>query len=163
MHQDTLKGAETKFSLTNKSRKSKNTMKMNTENLIADLQASFCPFGYRDVERAATVIEEAGFYNSDLVEAIESFCEDTDTKLSSIDPVYCAYDFIFQTVRSEIEEKTGKDVLNDTDKQIDVHGNYMCSSFDYTEEAKGEFMDIVNRIEPKDRSVALNWIIEELG
>lgn len=132
-------------------------------NLTEELQQAFCPFGYLDIERAAIVMNEAGYTNDDLVEHIEDYCSDVGSELKDIDPVYSAYNFIFQSVRTEIEEKTGKDVLNDTKGQIEVYGNYLCTAFDYSKEAKEEFLEIIKEIPEGDRSKALTWVIEELG
>lgn len=131
--------------------------------LVKDFQSSFCPYGYMDIQRAVTIMAEVGKRPEDLVEAIEDFCNDTDSNQDKIDPVYIAYDMIFQEVRGQIEEATGKDICNDVKECIEIHGNYMCSSFDYSEGAKKEFMKIVKKIPTADRSILLNWVIDEIS
>ena len=132
------------------------------ESLVTDFQVSFCPFGYLDIERAVTVFHEVDLTPDDLVEAVSEFCDSTEVDQSAVDVVYVAYDKIFQDVRYEVEEATGKDILNDTKKQINVYGNYMCSQFDFSKEAKEEFLEIVSEIPEEDRSIKLKWMLSEI-
>jgi len=133
-----------------------------TERLVKDFQSSFCPYGYLDIQMAVKTYDEVGLTPDDLVEEIEEFCNSCDVKAEDCDPCYIAYDSIFQQVRNEIDEATGKDICNDVKEQIEVTGNFMCTQFDYTEGAKKEFLAIVKKIKKEDRSEKLNWVLSEI-
>lgn len=116
-----------------------------TESLVKEFQAAFCPYGYMDIESAVEHATESGHSVTWAVEQIEEFCDSTDTKADDCDPVYIVLDSILQEARTEIEELTGWDMLNDAKNSIDTYGNFMCSSYDYKEEAITEFKKILKK------------------
>lgn len=81
-------------------------------------------------------------------EAVEEFCDSTGTPLvgkndTLIDTTYVIYDYILQKARTNIEEITGNDILNDTQNQVYAYGNYCCSGFDYSGDAIEEIQKII--------------------
>lgn len=89
--------------------------------------------------------------------------EDTGSTLDQIDPNAAVYDALLQEARNDIEQAIQTDILNDTSEQIEVAGNCMCTSLDYTEGAKTELIAILAQIEPADYSEAINWLVSEVG
>jgi hypothetical protein len=130
---------------------------------IADFRASFCPYGYMDIKIACEVVREAGHTVEELINDIEQFSDECQTKIADIDPVYMAYRIVFEEARRQIEELTGKDICNDVKSGIEIAGNFMCTQFDYTNEAKEEFLQIIAEIPEEDRSKELKFIISEIA
>ena len=143
----------------NQVEKEENWINYQTERFYANL----IPFGSRDVYEAIKTVISAGYEGDYLAERILEFMEDTGSKLEDIDPNYIAYDSLLQETRSEIEELTGIDILNDLSEEVYVAGNYMCTTLDYSEDAKKELLDVISEIEEENKSDVIKWLIEELN
>lgn len=108
-------------------------------NTTSELQRYFCPFGYLDLERACAIGNIIWYSEYQLFEVIDNFKEDLGFKdYENIDPVYCILEHILQMARNKIEELTGYDFIDNLsygNVEIYVHWNFMCSSYDYSEEA----------------------------
>lgn len=130
---------------------------------IDDFNLNMVPFGYSDIKEAVRTALEGGHDGRWLAETIEEYMDDIGiTKLSEIDPNYVAYDSLLQEARNDIIELTETDILNDTKDQVDVYGNFMCTAFDYTEEAKEELLEILSRISDEDKTDAIKWLEGEM-
>jgi len=141
-------------------------MENQTENLdyeIERFQASLIPFGYLDIKAAVETAIEGGHDGEWLAEEINRWIENTGMTMENVDPNFVAYDSLLQEARSDIEELTEIDILNDTENQVDVYGNYMCTTLDYSEEAKEELEKILKDIEEDDKTLAIKWLESELG
>jgi hypothetical protein len=132
------------------------------EQEIDEFTSNVIPFGYRDIEEAVHTALEAGKYGNWAADAVLQAVDDLGCKLEDIDPNYAVYEALLQEARNDIEQETGKDILNDTEHQIEVYGNYMCTALDYSDEAKAEFLAIVAEIAEEDRSDVVKWLISEL-
>ena len=112
------------------------------KNEVQELQIYFSPFGYLDLQRACQIWDELWLYERSLFEIINEYRESCGyDNYESIDPVYCVLEHILQMARNHIEEVTGYDFLNDFSgswTEIYTYGNYMCSSYDYSEDAIDE-------------------------
>lgn len=136
------------------------TEEITTER-VREFQASFTPWGYRDIETALEAYMEAGLSDDDLAEAIELFSSDTDTPLDKVDPVYVAFNTLHQEARTEIEEKTGVDIFNDAPyDSINVYGNYMCTEFDGSDDSRLALQSLINTI-PNQSSV-VKWLYSQM-
>lgn len=115
---------------------------MNNE--VRELQQHFCPFGYLDLQQACKIWDQVWLYESDLFEIIDDFRESCGFwDFEKLDPVYCILEHILQMARNQIEELTGYDFMNDFSgswSEIYTYGNFMCSSFDYSEDARAELI-----------------------
>ena len=78
--------------------------------------------------------------------------------MEDIDCVYVVFDSLLQEARNDIEQLTGKDILNDTNEQIEIYANYMCTSLDYSEAAKAELNEIMKVIPKEDFTDAMQWL-----
>lgn len=85
------------------------------------------PFGSLDLHRAIGVSYQAGKNEEWLFDELESFCNETETKIANTDICYIAYDSIFQEARNEIEEATGEDICNDF--EFYTYGNGLDTSY----------------------------------
>jgi len=132
---------------------------MDKEKLTKELQACFSPNGYRDMEAAAIALHEAGISDSEFVEACEDFAHECGMTVSKLDICAYAYDYILQQARTDIESAIGIDIMNDTEHQIGVAGNFCATTYDYSEEAKTEFMEIVEQIE--DKTKAIEFVVSQ--
>ena len=132
------------------------------EREISYFNANIIPFGSSDVRVAIEVALEAGKDGDWVAEQVEEYCDSTGTQLKDIDVVYCVYDSLLQEAKNEIEETTKKDILNDLSPCIEVYGNYMCSSFDCTQETAKATLKMAQKVPKEDRSKTLLWFIEKL-
>ena len=130
---------------------------------IECFNSAIAPFGYADVKEAVRTAIEGGHNGDWVAEQIEEYMDSCGiTKLTEIDPNYIAYDSLLQEARNDITELTDKDILNDTSHQVEVYGNFMCTSLDYTEEAKEELLEILKEISVDDETDAVKWLINEM-
>ncbi len=114
--------------------------------LTEELVFSLVPFGYLDLRRAAEVLDEAGIKFIDFSAYVEEFCEDTQAQFKDIDICYLAYEFILQEARNQINESLGVDIINNTDNFYTA-GNFMCTSYDYSENSKSQILEWINEID----------------
>lgn len=123
---------------------------------------SLVPFGYQDINAAVETAMEAGHDSEWMADQVRDFMDETGGKVDDVDCNYVVYDGLLQEVRSDIEKLTDVDILNDTRHSIEVYGNAMCTSLDYSEEALRELIDILCKIDPDDYTDAIRWVIREL-
>lgn len=126
---------------------------MNT-NTFAE---AFMPFGYLDIERAKEVCDEAKIDYSEFAEYVWDECGAFGINFKA-DLVYFVYEMILQDVRTEIDNATGKDILNDY--SFYTYGNHMATSYDYKEEDAKEVKKLIETIEEK--SEQLKWFEEQI-
>ncbi len=109
------------------------------KNEVNELQLHFCPFGYLDIQRACEIWDELWLYERELFEIIDDYRESCwYSCFDNIDPVYCVLEHALQMARNKIEELTGYDFMNDfsgAGSEVYTYGNFMCSSYDYSESA----------------------------
>lgn len=98
----------------------------NSSNIVG----AIIRYGSCDVFRADKVIDEAGIQDDDVASYIEEFCKDTGINILEIDLVAAVYEYILNEVRTFVEEKISKDILNDLDETVSVAGNYLATSYD---------------------------------
>lgn len=82
-----------------------------------------------------------------------------------MDPVYSVMEHILQMARSHIEGITGYDFLNDFSGSTEIYtyGNYMCSSYDYSDEAIGELRDkVFSHLEALNQNKWCRYFLGEL-
>jgi hypothetical protein len=100
-----------------------------------------------------------------LAEAVENFVNGIDTKVKNIDICYLVLDEILQKARQAIEDNTKQnfDIQNDAD--FYAHANYMCSSFDYSEEDKEKLIKVLkkNKIKIENLESATQYFLSEIG
>lgn len=134
---------------------------------VDEAMAQFCPFGYRDIEVALSEIWKATgkefLDTGELYQICSDFAEDTDTPMDKVDPVYCVYDYYHQMARTDIEQKTGKDICNDDPySKIDISGNYMCTSFDGHDENFKALQGLIETIPEEERTPSIKWLLEKV-
>lgn len=144
-----------------------NTTTEPTQKEISEVQASFCPFEYLDIEAAIDTAKAAGYKPSFVNETVEQFADEIGLKLTEIDPNYCVYEQLLQEAREEIELITGYDFINDnTTGEIHTLGNYLCTSYDYTgdsiEELKQALKQALKSEEIETLREATQWFLNEL-
>jgi hypothetical protein len=117
-----------------------------TEGFLLELM----PFGSKDLYEAIKTALSLDISGKEFAEIVSQYCEDCGIGLLDKDNVLdvnaVLYDFILQEARNKISELTEFDFCNDIEKgYIDVYGNYCCTSFDYTEEAKEELLKVISK------------------
>ena len=133
-----------------------------TESKISNYHANLVPFGSLDIERAISVAQSIGedeYWASERVqEALE-----LGIKLNDIDPVYVVYDAIFQEAKSEIYNLTGVDI-DDFNSNCQVHGNFICTQFDYSSDFADELekLFVTSGIKENQLSSKTTFFLEEL-
>ena len=119
---------------------------------IEEFCSSVVPFGWLDIKAGIEILKEMGYTNpSDtLFEALENWQDSTGMHdLNKIDITYLAYDWINQEVRNIISNFLGFDIQNDA--YFEVHGNYMCSSFDFSDEDKEKLILVLQKAYTEDK------------
>ena len=117
------------------------------EKSVNELRGYFCPFGYLDVQAVCKIWNELKLNEWELFDIIDDTRESFGYEdFKSIDPVACILDHALQMSRNKIEEVTGYDFINDYlgSGEIYTYGNYMCSSYDYCDEAVSELKEKVS-------------------
>jgi len=138
-------------------------MTENKERLdkeIGDFTAQLIPFGSADIQAAVETALEAEHDGDWAAEQIEQYQEDTKTPLKDIDCVAVVYESLLQEARADIETATEKDILNDTEEQVNVYGNFMATSLDYSEKAQEELKEIMSKVNKEDFTPAMKWLWE---
>ncbi|MGL5113630.1 MAG: hypothetical protein ACRC6O_13440 [Flavobacterium sp.] len=136
-------------------------------NQISELQALFCPYGWLDLQAALTTALEVEEDADWIHEQITQFQNDCGGSLEDIDPVYIVYDAILQEARNDISDLIDYDFLNDfsgSGLTIEVAGNFMATSFDYSQEAIAELTQklLDARITMDELSTKTKWFLEQL-
>jgi hypothetical protein len=117
-------------------------------DVVGDLLSALCPFGSLDIRQCVEILIDAGVCFYDFGCYYTDFLEDVGWSWSiNRTPDVCALalDYILQKARTEIEEKTKVDILNDLKNEIYVYGNYCCSSFDFSDSS--EVLELIKKIE----------------
>ena len=139
-----------------------------TQHEISRFASHFCPFKLGDIKAAISWAYEAGYDEQWAAEKILEFADDVSAgNLSDIDPVYVVLDSILEEARNEISEVTESsfDILNDTEEQINIDGNYIASSFDYSDEAVSEIVIGLaqDNINIEELSEVTQFFLKEIG
>lgn len=142
---------------------------MNEEYLnrsTVRLAELFCPYGYLDIKRACQVAIEVDENENWVFEQVDNFSKDCGISYDQIDPVYCVYDSILQEARAEISDLTDFDFCNDTKiGEIYTYANFMCTSYDFNDEAKEELECVLknNAVKQEFLSKKTKWFLSEIG
>jgi len=109
-----------------------------TDSQIAEFHNALTSYGYADVKTAIEKFDEVGLSAQELSDEVREFAESTGTSIDKIDVCYVAYDHILQMARNKLDEILDFDISNDIKDGTEFYtaGNYMCTSYDYSEEAK---------------------------
>lgn len=129
-----------------------------------DFTNTLISFGSLDIRTAVKTALEVGENGSYAAECVNDFADNCDIKISDCDPCYCIYDAILQTVRTEIEELTKFDFLNDG-AEIYTAGNFCATSYDYTNDAPSIIVKKLKKSKIKFAilSVKAQWFLSELN
>lgn len=136
---------------------------------IEKFQNLCCPFGSLDIKRAIEIFNQAGLRAEDLFEECETFAEETETDFKTLDVCYVAYDYILQMARNKISEVLSYDFCNDCkNREIYTYGNFCCSNYDYSEEAKKELENNLKEATEEQKTElkkddCFNTFIDEMG
>ena len=111
---------------------------------VEELQGYFCPFGFLDLKAAIEHGQAVSLSPSDIYDLIDEARECMGftqfASFDNMDPVYCILDHILQMARNEIDDVLGYDFQNHFrgDTEFYTDGNFMCSSYDFSEAAKDD-------------------------
>jgi hypothetical protein len=132
------------------------------DNEIESFYHHITPYGIFDISKAVETAIACGYDGKWVAEQVEQFSEDNDTNMKDIDVVYVVYDALFQEVKSDIEKLTNIDICNDLDEEISIYGDYMCTTFNYTDGAFNEIKEVLNKINKDDFTDVMNWFANEI-
>jgi len=115
-------------------------------------------YGSGDVAHAVEFADEAGIDGRELSDIVREQAEELETPLEDVDINYIIYDHVLQMARNKIDEVIGYDFLNDnkTGGEIQTAGNYMATTYDYTEEAVEELQNKINEATSDERRKLFN-------
>jgi len=114
--------------------------------------SSITDFGSADIATAVEKFQEVGLSGSELADAVREFADDTGTDLNDVDVVSVAYDHILQNARNEISSVLDFDIVNDIEggTEFYVAGNFMATSYDYSQEAVDQLRDVLKKASKSD-------------
>jgi hypothetical protein len=121
------------------------------------------PFGSMDIRMAVETALEVGENGEWAAEQVQEFADSCGMKIDDCDPCYCVYDAILQEARTEIDGLIDFDFLNDG-AEIDTHGNFMCTQYDYKSEAPETIKQklIEAEIVFEDLSEKTQWFLSQI-
>lgn len=111
------------------------------KNDVHELQFYFCPFGYLDMQAAYQIWVQVGINDRAIFDIIDDFRESVwEETFNNIDPVWCVLEHVLEQARTVISDTVDYDFINDFSGrgEIYTHWNYLCSSFDYSDDAREE-------------------------
>ena len=117
---------------------------MATDSDSLSLYRAVFPWGYADVSQAVDWINEAGEDVAQFGEWLAQWIEDTDTPAGDIDIAALALEYI-------TEQVTGAEELRDN-----IYANYICSTFDVSEDDAGA---ILSTVPLEERGSAWRWLV----
>lgn len=109
------------------------------EMLIFEIErfASLCnPFGWLDIREALRFGRKFNLDANKIIDLAEQFSKDCGIPFEELDIVYIVYEHVLQDARDRIYKATGYDFINDCHSEISTYGNFMATTYDYTEEAR---------------------------
>ena len=114
--------------------------------------SSVTDFGSADIATAVEKFQEVGLSGSELADAVRQWADDTGTDLNDVDVVSVAYDHILQEARNEIITVLDFDIVNDIEggTEFYVAGNFMATSYDYSQEAVDQLKDKLKKASKSD-------------
>lgn len=121
------------------------------------------PFGSLDIKTALETALEVEENSEWVAKIVNDFMEETNIAMEDVDVVYCVYDAILQEVRNEIDDLIGFDFAND-DAEIYTYGNYMSTSYDWSEDAPQKIVDrlTTNKIVFSNLTVKTQWFLKSI-
>ena len=130
-------------------------------NKIDDFKSNFWQMMDADIEYALRITET--YYPDNhspdkLYKVCEEWAEALSMPIGGLDCCFAILNDVLQTARNEIAEETGFDIQNDI--SIEVYGNYLDSSFDYSEDA---ITELRGEIKGKEWSHLTQTFLEEVG
>lgn len=132
-----------------------------TDNQVNNFAASFCPFGWLDMQASLNNAYNAGYDEDWATERIKDFISETGNEMYKIDVVYVVLDSILQEARNEIEQATGFDIQNDA--SFETYGNYMASSYDWNKESMKALKEKLKDVDTTEFSTATQYFLSEIG
>ena len=117
-----------------------------TESEIDSFNHSISNFGSGDITTAIEKGRELNLWGSDVADLVRDWSEETGTDMDDLDIVAIVYEHELQMARNKIDSVLGYDFLNDFsgDTGFYVAGNYMATSFDYSEGAVTDLQEKIN-------------------
>jgi hypothetical protein len=114
--------------------------------------SSITDYGSGDISTAVEKFKEVGLSGRELADRVREWSDETETPIGDVDVVYVAYDYILQNARNEIDSVLGFDISNDIKggTEFYVAGNYMATSYDYSEEAVEQLRDVLKKASKSD-------------
>lgn len=90
------------------------------------------PFGYADMKEAFLTLKRYNININEFAQYVEDYTKDTKNTLIDVDICACAYEYVLQQLNDIIRAETGTDIIEQF--EIYTYSNYMCSSYDNTEQ-----------------------------
>ena len=135
-----------------------------TESKMFNFLANLVPLGSLDIERAIEVSVQIGHCEDWLADKVRDFKDACDVPLDDIDVVAVVYDVIYQDALNEIEEFTGTNFESDFKNNCTLAANYLCTTFDCSEEFVEEMKALLSEhgIERDSLSLATQFFLDEI-
>jgi hypothetical protein len=118
----------------------------------AEILASLTGNGVFDLQTAIEKFQEVGLSPLALTDKVKEFASYTESGLIDIDVCCMAYEHILEMADEKISSIVGFDICDDieTGGEFYVAGNYMSTSFDYSEEAQKQLEETLQKASLED-------------
>ncbi len=136
-----------------------------TESRMFNFLANLVPLGTLDIESAIETSIKIGHSEEWLAERVLEAKEAFEVSLEDIDVVAVVYDVIYQDTLHEIKGLTGVDFEVDFNNRCSVAANYLCTTFDCSEEFVEEMEALLSEhnIDRDELSLTAQYFLDEIG
>jgi hypothetical protein len=129
--------------------------KERIDALVKDFNRAIMPFGSRDVYVVMEWADSVNMTAEEVVDLLLEEAEDLGVNITKLDPCYGILEHILQMARNYIDEIIGYDLLNDNNGSIYTYGNYMDSSYNYSEKDVDDLQSKINQATQEQKDMLL--------
>jgi len=136
---------------------------VNKESLYNRVSSKFCPYGSWDVETAIDHLETAGLNPEILYDICADAAMNYDVVIGDLDCVAEVYRHLTNIAIDELQLCTENWGCPEDD--LNIAGNYVCTSFDVTDKTLEKLNEHLNQLEDFDIeaiSPVVRWLFDEL-
>jgi len=136
-----------------------------TESRMFNFLANLVPLGTLDIESAIETSVKIGHSEEWLAERVLETRDAFEVSLEDIDIVAVVYEVIYQDTLHEVKGLTGIDFESDFNNKCSVYSNYLCTTFDCSEEFVEEMEALLSEhnIDRDELSLTAQYFLDEIG
>jgi hypothetical protein len=129
--------------------------KERIDALVKDFNRAIMPFGSHDVYVVMKWADSVNMTAEEVVDLLLEQAEDLGVNITKLDPCYEILEHILQMAGNYIDEIIGYDLVNDNNGSIYTYGNYMDSSYNYSEKDVDDLQSKINQATQEQKDMLL--------